>query len=39
MAQPVRFCFDFISPYAYIAWTQIHCRNPNANHLLLFARN
>jgi 2-hydroxychromene-2-carboxylate isomerase len=23
-AQPVRFCFDFISPYAYIAWTQIH---------------
>jgi len=20
----VRFCFDFVSPYAYIAWTQIH---------------
>jgi 2-hydroxychromene-2-carboxylate isomerase len=23
-ASPVRFHFDFISPYAYIAWTQIH---------------
>lgn len=21
---PVRFCFDFVSPYAYIGWTQIH---------------
>jgi 2-hydroxychromene-2-carboxylate isomerase len=21
---PVRFLFDFISPYAYLAWTQIH---------------
>ena len=20
----VRFCFDFISPYAYLAWTQVH---------------
>lgn len=20
----LRFCFDFISPYAYLAWTQIH---------------
>jgi 2-hydroxychromene-2-carboxylate isomerase len=20
----IRFCFDFISPYAYLAWTQIH---------------
>jgi 2-hydroxychromene-2-carboxylate isomerase len=24
MAGPVRFYFDFISPYAYLAWTQIH---------------
>jgi 2-hydroxychromene-2-carboxylate isomerase len=24
MSDPVRFCFDFVSPYAYIAWTQIH---------------
>jgi 2-hydroxychromene-2-carboxylate isomerase len=24
MTAPVRFCFDFVSPYAYIAWTQIH---------------
>jgi 2-hydroxychromene-2-carboxylate isomerase len=23
-AAPVRFFFDFLSPYAYIAWTQIH---------------
>ncbi|MBX3226539.1 MAG: 2-hydroxychromene-2-carboxylate isomerase [Labilithrix sp.] len=22
--EPVRFYFDFISPYAYLAWTQIH---------------
>jgi 2-hydroxychromene-2-carboxylate isomerase len=21
---PIRFCFDYISPYAYLAWTQIH---------------
>jgi 2-hydroxychromene-2-carboxylate isomerase len=21
---PLRFCFDFVSPYAYLAWTQIH---------------
>jgi len=21
---PLRFHFDFISPYAYLAWTQIH---------------
>lgn len=21
---PVRFCFDFVSPYSYLAWTQIH---------------
>jgi 2-hydroxychromene-2-carboxylate isomerase len=21
---PIRFCFDFVSPYAYLAWTQIH---------------
>jgi 2-hydroxychromene-2-carboxylate isomerase len=20
----IRFCFDFISPYAYLAWTQVH---------------
>ena len=20
----IRFCFDFVSPYAYLAWTQIH---------------
>jgi len=24
MAGPVRFLFDFISPYAYLAWTEIH---------------
>jgi 2-hydroxychromene-2-carboxylate isomerase len=24
MQSPVRFYFDFLSPYAYIAWTQIH---------------
>jgi 2-hydroxychromene-2-carboxylate isomerase len=24
MAEPLRFHFDFISPYAYFAWTQIH---------------
>lgn len=24
MAEPVRFYFDFISPYAYLAFTQIH---------------
>ncbi len=24
MASPVRFVFDFISPYAYVGWTQIH---------------
>jgi 2-hydroxychromene-2-carboxylate isomerase len=23
-SQPIRFLFDFISPYAYIGWTQIH---------------
>ena len=23
-AEPVRFYFDFLSPYAYIGWTQIH---------------
>ncbi len=23
-AATVRFCFDFVSPYAYLAWTQIH---------------
>ncbi|MEZ4302294.1 MAG: 2-hydroxychromene-2-carboxylate isomerase, partial [Polyangiaceae bacterium] len=22
--EPIRFLFDFISPYAYLAWTQIH---------------
>lgn len=22
--EPVRFYFDFISPYAYVAWTQVH---------------
>ncbi len=22
--RPIRFLFDFISPYAYLAWTQIH---------------
>jgi 2-hydroxychromene-2-carboxylate isomerase len=22
--EPIRFLFDFISPYAYIAWTQVH---------------
>ena len=22
--QPVRFHFDFISPYSYVAWTQVH---------------
>jgi 2-hydroxychromene-2-carboxylate isomerase len=21
---PLRFCFDFVSPYSYLAWTQIH---------------
>src|SRR5262245_64367925 len=21
---PVRFLFDYLSPYAYIAWTQVH---------------
>jgi 2-hydroxychromene-2-carboxylate isomerase len=21
---PLRFCFDYVSPYAYLAWTQIH---------------
>jgi 2-hydroxychromene-2-carboxylate isomerase len=21
---PIRFCFDYVSPYAYLAWTQIH---------------
>src|SRR5512140_3653821 len=20
----IRFCFDYVSPYAYLAWTQIH---------------
>jgi 2-hydroxychromene-2-carboxylate isomerase len=24
MAEPVRFLFDFLSPYAYLAWTEIH---------------
>jgi 2-hydroxychromene-2-carboxylate isomerase len=24
MPEPVDFCFDYISPYAYIGWTQIH---------------
>ncbi|APR88116.1 2-hydroxychromene-2-carboxylate isomerase [Minicystis rosea] len=24
MAEPIVFYFDFISPYAYLAWTQIH---------------
>ena len=24
MAAPLRFHFDYISPYAYLAWTQIH---------------
>jgi 2-hydroxychromene-2-carboxylate isomerase len=24
MAEPLRFHFDYISPYAYFAWTQIH---------------
>lgn len=24
MAAPIRFYFDYISPYAYIAWTQMH---------------
>lgn len=24
MSEPVRFYFDYISPYAYVAWTQIH---------------
>jgi 2-hydroxychromene-2-carboxylate isomerase len=24
MAAPVRFLFDFVSPYSYLAWTQIH---------------
>jgi 2-hydroxychromene-2-carboxylate isomerase len=24
MSPPIRFHFDFLSPYAYIAWTQIH---------------
>lgn len=23
-AAPIRFMFDFISPYAYLAWTQVH---------------
>lgn len=23
-ASPIRFYFDFISPYAYVAWTQVH---------------
>jgi len=23
-AAPIRFCFDYVSPYAYLAWTQIH---------------
>jgi len=22
--EPLRFCFDYISPYAYLAWTQVH---------------
>lgn len=22
--QPVRFHFDFVSPYSYVAWTQVH---------------
>lgn len=24
MADPLRFLFDFVSPYAYLGWTQIH---------------
>ena len=24
MSAPLRFYFDYISPYAYLAWTQIH---------------
>jgi len=24
MAEPVRFLFDFVSPYSYLAWTEIH---------------
>ncbi|MCB9792862.1 MAG: 2-hydroxychromene-2-carboxylate isomerase [Alphaproteobacteria bacterium] len=24
MPDPLRFLFDFISPYAYLAWTQVH---------------
>jgi 2-hydroxychromene-2-carboxylate isomerase len=24
VSAPIRFLFDFISPYAYLAWTQIH---------------
>ncbi len=23
-AEPIRFLFDYLSPYAYIAWTQVH---------------
>jgi 2-hydroxychromene-2-carboxylate isomerase len=31
-AQNVRICFDFISPYAYLAWTQIHRIATAAGH-------
>ena len=24
MTEPLRFCFDFVSPYAYLAWSEIH---------------
>lgn len=24
MSAPLRFCFDFLSPYAYLAWRRIH---------------
>jgi 2-hydroxychromene-2-carboxylate isomerase len=23
-AEPIRFLFDYVSPYAYLAWTQVH---------------
>jgi 2-hydroxychromene-2-carboxylate isomerase len=31
---PIRFYFDFISPYAYLAWTQIHSLAQRQNRAL-----
>ena len=37
MAEPVRFYFDFISPYAYLASTQVHALAERANRTVELA--